>query len=355
MLKQNQVEEKGLRTFRDCFSVVPNLEILDFESPQTRSVADYRVQLRGDGFEKTVYLQMVTPGTPKNVREAVNHLTRIQNREFETYGVVIAPFISPRSAEMCRQAKIGYIDLSGNFWISFDTLFLSRDNMPNRYPYRAGLSSLYSPKTERVLRVLLTSPNRGWKTVALAQEADISLGMITHIRRRLADEEWAEKLNVGFRLTDPESLLVDWVDHFDFSRNEKSEFITEDPLPEIEGRIARICSDKHIDYALTGISASNRYRAEVSTDNSMFYISKDIPEVAQQAGLVPVSRQGNVTLIEPYDGGVLWQTETHQDMRIATPIQVYLDLHQQGGMGEKAAVSFLAEVIRNRWSTQREK
>ena len=40
------------------------------------------------------------------------------------YGVVLAPFISERSADVCREAGVGYVDLAGNCLINFDHVFL---------------------------------------------------------------------------------------------------------------------------------------------------------------------------------------------------------------------------------------
>jgi hypothetical protein len=352
MLKQNQLEEKGLKVLRDCFSLIPNFEVIDTEILQNQTSPDLQILLKVNDSEKVIYLELKSLGTPKRVREAVNQLLIIQNNDPDSYGIVITPFISKRSAEICKQAGIGYIDLSGNCWISFDTIFLSRENMPNRYPTETSLSSLYAPKTERVLRVLLTFPFKNWKTTDLAEEADISLGMITHIRRRLEEEEWAEKQEVGFILSQPESLLEDWASQYDFELNKQYNFYTMKPLSEIETQIHEICTGANINEAVTGFSAANRLAPMVKGQKSTIYISQDISEVAEQAGLKSVDTGENITLIQPYDAGVLWDKRSVQGVLIATPVQIYLDLKQMRGRGDEAADFLFQEVIRKQWQHQ---
>ena len=41
-----------------------------------------------------------------------------------SYGVILAPFISEWSAQLCRDAGVGFLDLAGNCELSFDTVFI---------------------------------------------------------------------------------------------------------------------------------------------------------------------------------------------------------------------------------------
>jgi hypothetical protein len=136
---------------------------------------DYQAIVRGEGFKQIVYLEIKTLGTPKSTREAANLLMRWIQNEPMAYGIFVAPFISPRSAAICKEAGIGYADLSGNCSIAFQQIFISREKMGNQFPFKASLSSIYSPKSERILRVLLAFPYQSWKTIELAKEAQDSL------------------------------------------------------------------------------------------------------------------------------------------------------------------------------------
>ena len=180
---------------------------------------DYHVVVKVNGFKQIIYIEVKPLGTPKSTREAVNSLLVFLQNEPSAYAVLMAPYISPEFASICKEAGIGFVDLSGNYHLAFQQIFISREQMANRYPFKTGLSSLYSPKSERILRVLLAYPYRPWKAIDIAKEAQVSLGMITHVGKKLEAEEWLLKTSEGIRLTQPDKLLADWTNHYSLRQN----------------------------------------------------------------------------------------------------------------------------------------
>lgn len=352
MLKESEILEKGLRTVKECLSVVPSLRIESVDALSGKAGPDYRVTIRGDGFDQIIYIEAKALGTPKSTREAVNSLLLFLQKEPLNYGVLVAPYISPRSASICNEAGIGYVDLSGNCYIAFQQVFINREKMANRFPFKTGLSSLYSPKSERVLRVLLTYPYRSWKSIELAKEAQISLGMITHVSKKLEEEEWLKRTSEGICLTQPEKLLMDWSSNYSLQQNTLFNFYSLKSPLDIETEIRSTCVKANIPYALTGFSASNRLAPMVKGQRVMVYIDRDISIVADQAGLKSVDSGANVILIQPYDDGVLWKSQQMDSFQIANPIQVFLDLKSLPGRGEEAADFLFKEVIRTTWQQQ---
>lgn len=57
----------------------------------------------------------------------------------------------------------------------------------------------------------------------------------------------------------------------------------------------------------------------------MAYVSQDIPAVAKQIGLKAVDSGANVTLIQPYDDGVMGNSQRIGGVQTITPVQAYLD------------------------------
>lgn len=349
MLKEAEVYEKGIIAFRDCVSVVPSLVIDSIEKLTSKEGADYRVSIHGEGSQHLIYLEMKTQGTPKSAREAVNLLLQQIKIETTAYGVFVAPFISPSSATICKEAGIGYIDLSGNCFIVMKHVFISCEKMRNQYPFITRLNSIYSPKSERILRVLLTYPYQPWKVIDLAKEAQVSLGMITHVSKKLIEEEWMTKNSRGISLTRPEDLLADWVNNYTIKRNTLNNYFSLKLLQEIETEIADACGQLNIPYALTGFSACNRLAPMVRGQRAMIYISHDIGRVAERVGLKSVESGANISLIQPYDDGVFWNVKPIGNLLISDPLQVYLDLKRYPGRGEEAADFLYSEVINPRW------
>ena len=352
MLKHNHIEEIYKQVITSCLSKIPGSTI-SFDLIQKPSNIDAAFLFQRNDQKKEILIELESLGTPKRIRKTVNQLLVVMNERPQFYGIVVAPYISNRVAEICKQANIGYVDLSGNFWIVFDSIFLSQENIPNKFPAKTGLTNLYAPKTERVLRVLLTHPYQIWKVKDLAEEADISIGMITHIRRRLEEEEWVDTYKVGFSLSNPDALLRDWVNHYDFKKHERFDFYTMTPLPEAEIRINHICKEANIKSALTGFSAANHLAPIVKGQKLTNFINRDIAVVANEVGLKLVNSGANVSLFKPYDEGVFWNRYRSQGVQISTPIQVYLDLKQMPGRGDEAAEFLFTEVIQKRWQSQK--
>lgn len=203
------------------------------------------------------------------------------------------------------------------------------------------------------MRVLLSYPYQPWKTVDLAKEAQVSLGMITQVSKKLIEEEWLIKTRQGISLTQPESLLADWTSNYTIKRNTLNNYYSLKSPQELENEIAKTCDELKIPYALTGFSASNRLAPMVRGQRAMIYVANSIESVAEKVGLKPVESGANIILIQPYDDGVYWNASLVGNLQIANPIQVYLDLKKYPGRGEEAADFLHREVITPRWQQQK--
>jgi hypothetical protein len=250
--------------------------------------------------------------------------------------VFIAPYISPAAAAICDQYNVGHLDFAGNCRLAFDKVYIRRQGFPNPAVEKRDLRSLYSPKAERVLRVLLAAGKRTWRTQELAGEASVSLGQVANIKKLLADREWIEVQPAGFGLRTLENavlpLLQEWAANYHIEASLSEASLTS---------IARV--------AFTGFSGAARLAPAVRYPRITAYASGDIDALAIRLGLKPVSSGANVTLVEPNDEGVFYGTREIEGAPIASPVQIYLDLIQTKGRGAEAASAILEEVIKPLW------
>jgi hypothetical protein len=288
-------------------------------------------------------------GQPRFVREAVYSLTRYAASEPGAYPIFAAPFIADDAAKILEEEGIGYVDLSGNCRLCFDEVYVRCSGNENRFIRRRDLRSLYSPKSERLLRVLLGEPVRSWKVQELADEARVSLGQVSNVIRKLQDREWAARDESGMRLSKPDRLLSDWKANYDFARSERRDFFTLAGVDEFERRLATRMARAGGDYGLAAFSAAARFAPAVRYQRVYAYISGEIEQVADELGLKPVESGANVTLIEPYDDGVFIGAVEKDGVRVTSAIQSYLDLSQLRGRGEEAAQMLLREAIEPAW------
>jgi len=349
--KQGQCKENAETALRACLERVPFLKILQIkrEARIGEFRADLLVKLSLPADEQELVVEVKSNGQPRIAREAVNQLLRYKMAKPEIYGVFIAPYISQRAAEICSKEGIGYIDLAGNCRLSFKQVYIEQGGKPNPFSERRELRSLYSPKASRVLRVLLSRPDKEWRIKELSKETEVSLGQVSNVKRLLEDREWISTRANGFVLTEPEKLLLEWSENYNYRKNRILEYYSLKSMPEIETDLAKVCAQNEVRYALTGFSGAARLAPAVRYQRVTAFVNEGEMDLATSLDFKPVSSGANVILLVPYDKGVFYGTQVVDGVRIASPIQIYLDLMGFRGRGEEAAKVLLEKVIRPKW------
>lgn len=342
--------EEAEKALRGVLEKVPFLKIKSIQ--REKDEVDLLVNLAIAGKKQTLVVEVKNTGQPRVAREAVNRLIRYRNTYPNAYFIFMAPYISPRAAEICKEDGVGYLDFAGNCYLSFGQMYIEQTGKPNPFRTRRDILSLYSPKASQVLRVLLNNPGRVWKTQNLANEARVSLGQVANVKKLLLDREWVTKQD-GFSLTEPWVLLEEWANTYTYRKNEVRNFYSLKSIPEIESDLAEVCKEKGIDYALTGFSGAARFAPAVRYNRVMVFIYNTLDDVASLLNLKEVESGANVMLLGPSDEGVFYGTQLIDDIKVVSPIQIYLDLKGFKGRGEEAAEALLRDVIKPKWSKEK--
>ena len=338
------LEKNAENALLACLSKVPFIRINNIR--KRPGIGDHRpdllVKLSLEGIEKELLVEIKSNGQPRRAREAVNQLLRYQTVFPRAYGVFVAPYISPKASEICIKEGIGYADLSGNCRLCFEQVFIEQTGNPNVFAKKRDLRSLYSPKAERVLRVL-------WKMKALADEADVSLGQVANVKKLLNDREWIQTYRSGFSSVAPEQLLNEWTENYTYRKSGIFNLYSLKSVPEIEVSIAEVCRQRKLKYALTGFSGAARLAPSVRYQRVFVYIDEAEEDVVELMNFKEVQSGANVSILTPYDEGVFYGVLEIGGVKIASPIQIYLDLMGFRGRGEEAAKSLFKQTIRPKW------
>ncbi|MBW2261108.1 MAG: hypothetical protein JRG91_03965 [Deltaproteobacteria bacterium] len=288
-------------------------------------------------------------GEPRLARQAASQLHRYRESFQGAYGVFVAPYISPKAAEICKGEEIGYVDLCGNCRLSFDDVDIEREGRPNQRGKKRDLRTLYSPRATRVLRVLLAGPGKVWKVTALAKAANVSPGLASNVKKLLANREWIGGDRNGITLERPHELLDEWSSNYSFRRNEPRDFYSLQTPAQIEQGLAEACDAMGVRYALTGFSAASRIAPMVTFQRAFAYVEGHLDEVSARLGLKEVDSGPVVTLLLPYDEGVFHGVQDVEGIQTVSALQAYLDLQGFRGRGEEAARAILEEVLAPTW------
>ena len=344
------IEEKTVQALEAVLDEIPFLSNVEIERrPQP---PDFTLQVETPAGTQTLLIEVKSSGQPRQARQAVAQLLRYLNNQPDAYGIFVAPYVSERAPAVCKEAGIGYLDLGGNCRLVFDHVFIEKKGIPNQYPERRERReqrSLYTPKASRMLRVLLDDPSRHWRMKNLAEEAHVSLGHVANVKQLLLDREWLRDDKEGLYLAEPAALFSEWAENYRQRRSLVHDFYSFDAPGEIEQRIGEACRDAGVRYALTAFSGAERLAPFVRYQRATAYVEENLEEIARDLSLKPVSSGANVQLIEPYDEGIFYGTLCKDDLWVASPVQLYLDLSITKERGDEAAAFLYREMIQPGW------
>lgn len=287
-------------------------------------------------------------GEPRLIRGAIQQLRTCLSGA-RTYGVVAAPYIGPRSREICKEEGVGFVDQAGNCRLAFGQVFIERQGFSNPKVERRPLRNLFTPKASRVLRVLLEEAERSWQVQAMAQKAQVSLGLAFKVKQRLLDLEYAREEDKGLRLTRPEELLRQWAENYSYLKSSPLDCFASGELPEIERTLADYCRKNKIRYAFTLFSGAARTAPFARYSRGFAYAESDAAKLAKALGWKPVPSGANFTILNPFDEGLFYAARRVNGETVASDIQLYLDLAGYKGRGEEAATFILEQRLRPRW------
>ena len=348
--RQNSIEE-ARRVISATLQKIPGVTDIriDLEPFTEKYKADLHVSFRKQDDRKILLVEVGTSGQPRPARTAVNQLMALQQNRPGIYGVFAAPYISDVSAEICKNSGISYIDFAGNCWLNFDPIFIEVSGNPNLPGVKRELKSLFKPKAERILRVLLHEPGRQWSTVELAETAEVSIGQVSNVRNLLLEREWIQDQKQGIKLTRPLQLLEAWLAEYQPARNSSLGFYNIDTTGQIEATIEAVCNRTQTRYALTGFSGAARYAPFTTYKTVAVYMDDMDAKNFQDLPFKPVTSGANIKIITPYDEGVYHGCQKIRGQTVVSAIQCYLDLKDEKARGEEAAEALFEQEVKPLW------
>ncbi len=294
-------------------------------------------------------VEVKSQGEPRLTRMAIVQLKEYLKSYKDSYGILVAPYLSDASRQICKEAGIGCVDLAGNAFLSFKNLFIDRSGRPNPFVTARISRSVFSPKSSRILRVLLSDPAKKWYVEDLSKEAGISIGLTSRVKKALLSEEWIKEENKSFYLIKPQEVLNQWVNNYSYEKNRGFSFYSGLSEDQLEAAIKKECERRRYRYGLALFSGARKVAPFVRFMRFFSYIDGNIDDVAKALQLKKVETGANVTLLQPYDEGVFYGLQDIRGINVVSDIQLYLDLRSFKGRGEEAAQAIFEQRIRVKW------
>ncbi|HEV8675165.1 MAG TPA: type IV toxin-antitoxin system AbiEi family antitoxin [Methylomirabilota bacterium] len=338
MVRINEIKKQAAHRLRELFRRAEDWQEL-IDSDVGGQTVDLFVRFRIGGEAKALICEVRPLGQPRQIREVLTRLRGLRERAGGAYPVVAAPYISPQSAALIRQNGCGYLDLSGNCYLAFDSVLIEKEGKPNARPASRPLKALFAPRATRVVRALLVERERTWRLEELGRAAEVSLGHAHNVVKRLEEVEWVERSAAGrFRLHKPGELLDAWRDAYSYRVNPVVAFVAPagDKRRLMEG-LARQAGALGVPYAFTLHAGASLIGPQVRVPTVQCYVGGDPEPVARALGLQPVEGEGTVYLMTPYDQGVFFAPLTKGGLRVVCLPQLYVDLYRHERRGREQA------------------
>jgi len=318
---QQVLEEAGLR--------VENIQ-------SSHKPYDFNMTVRRDRLTAMLGVGVSSSGLPRFILEFAG-ATGLKRESL--YPVFIAPYVSPRGAQILKAHQIGFCDLAGNCYLTFGSVLISKTGASNPLPARKEAREMFSPRASRITRAFLCDPLCGWLQKDLAQKLKMSLGYLHSVIVRLLEQDYLLMEGKRLYLKNRKGLLSAWVAAYQYTRNEVLEFYSSSDLGEFEEVLDQYCEEKKNRYALT-LFAGARYRAPfVRYPRVHAYFEGDMDTAARELDLKPVPTGANVVLLIPYDEGVFYKMQRIQNRNIVSDVQLYMDLQSAKGRAEEQAAA----------------
>lgn len=355
-----QYEEEAKTKLREALAQVPFISIGVPEVPRLFGLLgprnpDFLLPVQAGKDAWRLVCEVKGLAQPRQARTAVleikDYLTALGDTS--AYPVLLAPYISPESAEIFRQAGVGYADFAGNCRLVFGTVFIERSGAANPKAEKRGLRSLFSPKAARIMRCLLREPGVIWRVKDLQEKAGVSLGQVSNVRQALLDREWAQARSDGLLLTQADALLDAWRDAYEKRAVKRARYYTILHGDTLERQIkAALNAAGQGEHALLASFSAAQWLAPFARYPSQVFYADETGEsiLREWLKLEPVNKGENVIIERPADEGLLAdRIEAAPGVWSTGLVQTYLDLHVAGERGTEAALHLRQTRIAPLW------
>ncbi len=346
MAKADDIRRSAAQKIRDLLPRATGWEELP-DARVGRQIVDLLMKFRMGDKPSAFALGITSLGQPRQIREAVTRLGEIRRDLPDAYALAVAPYIGPQSAALLKRSGLGYLDLSGNCYLSFDNVLIEKEGKPNPRPSTRPLKSLFAPRATRVVRVLLVDPQHVWRLEELAKAAEVSLGHAHNVVKRLEELSWVERgEHQRIQLTRPADLLDSWVDSYSYRLSDLQAYFSPERITrKLVGDLARGAHAEGRRYAFTLHSGAALVAPNVRFPAIHCYVEGSPEPIARTLGLRPGEGEGNVYLLAPYDEGVFYAPIAKGGLPVVCLPQLYADLYHYPRRGREQAAHLRREAM----------
>ncbi len=263
--------------------------------------------------------------------------------------LVAVPFIGEVGRNMCKEAGVCWLDLSGNAYLAGPGLRVNIEGKPNQFKRPGRPRSLFAPKSARITRWLLVEPDRSFTQRELAKASGLDEGFTSRIVRQLEEQRLVSRNPAGaVKVADFDALLDAWREAYHFFKHHIVRgHIAARSGDEILRKVSAQMKRDKLEYAVTGLAGAWLCSGFAGFRLVVVYVAQ-LPgeEACQEMGFYETERGENVWLVLPNDAAVFHGITEREGITCAHPVQVYLDLKNHPERSAEAAEALRKTLLK---------
>ncbi len=262
--------------------------------------------------------------------------------------LVVVPYMGEVGQQLCEEAGVSWLDLSGNARIIAPGLRVRIEGKPNRFKRAGRPRSLFAPKSARIARWLLMKRDQAFTQRELARVSGLDEGFTSRIVRGLEEQRLVVREADGaVRVANYDTLLDATREAYDFSKHHIVRgHVAARSSDDVLRRLAESFHRDKMKYAATGLAGAWLSSGFAGFRLVVLFVS-ELPDAKArgQMGFHEMERGENVWLVQPNDAGVFDGGEIREGVSCANPVQIYLDLKDHPERSTEAAEELRKKLL----------
>lgn len=260
--------------------------------------------------------------------------------------LLVVPNLTPALLAACREVRLSAADLNGRLFLRASGLWAEVPAIDGRrYRFEQEPRNVFVGKSARIVRALLSDPERPWRQAELVIRAGATSGLVsrivTHLERQgILERSGTTKRDQAYRLISRDTLLDAWAQADDFSRRVTTHrfHCLDQDLAQLARKLSSALAPHHLQFAFTQwIAAWLRHPYTEPPLVSLYVSQLPSQDLLDSLGLRPVADGGRVWFHLPVDEGVFRETRVVDNLPLVSDAQIYLDLQDTGLRGPEQA------------------
>jgi DNA-binding MarR family transcriptional regulator len=276
---------------------------------------------------------------------SAREVERLATRGGTRPGLLIAPSLSEVLVQHCRERGLSCVDLNGRQWIRAEGVLVDRNPSEDRR-YRPAIlpPDVFQAKSSRLVRALLSQPDRTWSQGELGERTGLSPGLVSRLVRHLVNEGFVAQDKRALRVSRTDALLDAWAKRDDWAKRTtvRQYSLLESDVEEVARKLVKIFPAGEALVFTQWFAANLRLPYTIPPLVSAYVARFPAEEIERELRARQVSEGGTVWLIAPKDDGVFRETQRVGDFTLACDAQIYLDLLHAGLRGPEQAEALRA-------------